>query len=246
MPPSQSCHYRPECYMCVHRFITRLIMKTFMICEKKEEKKQTLQRHVSVTETHHPPAYITDLMATCFFRAVYNLVRFFFFSFFFPLQASVSQSVDLPALVPSPQVTTEQLHTRCQDLFIAEVATVDKHVWEWSNIMSGYANTQAGELRRENDTKQERKLVRSSRTLEANFARWGGGILGEELLVHCNWTRSCRFTGGQSLTYVCVCELPVYIFVCAHVCTGTFAIAAMEGTDGRGKWTPVPEDYCGA
>ncbi|KAK5615254.1 hypothetical protein CRENBAI_003821 [Crenichthys baileyi] len=30
------------------------------------------------------------------------------------------------------------------------------------------------------------------------------------------------------------------------VCTGTFAIAAMEGTDGRGKWTPVPEEYCGA
>ncbi|KAK2819345.1 hypothetical protein Q5P01_024906 [Channa striata] len=27
---------------------------------------------------------------------------------------------------------------------------------------------------------------------------------------------------------------------------GTFAIAVMEGTDGRGKWTPVPEEYCGA
>lgn len=44
-----------------------------------------------------------------------------------------------------------------------------------------------------------------------------------------------------------VCKrTPVYIFVCMHVCTGTFAIAALEGTDGRGKWTPVPEDYCGA
>lgn len=40
-------------------------------------------------------------------------------------------------------------------------------------------------------------------------------------------------------------RLPVYIFECVHVCTGTFAIAAMEGTDGRGKWTPVPEEYCG-
>lgn len=30
------------------------------------------------------------------------------------------------------------------------------------------------------------------------------------------------------------------------MCTGTFAIAVMEGTDGRGKWTPVPEEYCGA
>lgn len=44
---------------------------------------------------------------------------------------------------------------------------------------------------------------------------------------------------------VCACS-PVYIFVCLHVCTGTSAIAAMEGTDGRGKWTPVPEEYCGA
>lgn len=47
--------------------------------------------------------------------------------------------------------------------------------------------------------------------------------------------------------YVNVCVFsPVYIFVCMHVCTGTFAIAVMEGTDGRGKWTPVPEEYCGA
>lgn len=30
------------------------------------------------------------------------------------------------------------------------------------------------------------------------------------------------------------------------MCAGAFAIAAMEGTDGRGKWTPVPEEYCGA
>lgn len=44
---------------------------------------------------------------------------------------------------------------------------------------------------------------------------------------------------------VCACS-PVCIFLCVHVCTGTFAIAAMEGTDGRGKWTPVPEEYCGA
>lgn len=44
---------------------------------------------------------------------------------------------------------------------------------------------------------------------------------------------------------VCVCS-SVYIFVCMHVFTGTFAIAVMEGTDGRGKWTPVPEEYCGA
>lgn len=36
------------------------------------------------------------------------------------------------------------------------------------------------------------------------------------------------------------------IFLCAWMCTGTFAIAVMEGTDGRGKWTPVPEEYCGA
>lgn len=106
-------------------------MKTFMICEKK---RKTLQRHVSVTETHHPPAYITHLMATCFFCAVYNLASFLFF-FFPPLQASVSQSVDLPARIPSTQVTTEQLHTWCQDWFIAEVATIDKHVWEGSNIM---------------------------------------------------------------------------------------------------------------
>lgn len=37
-----------------------------------------------------------------------------------------------------------------------------------------------------------------------------------------------------------------YIFACMHVFMGTCAIAAMEGTDGRGKWTPVPEEYCGA
>lgn len=79
--------------------------------------------------------------------------------------------------------------------------------------------------------------------------RWRGGMLGKELLVHCNWTQSWGLAGGQSLTYVsvhaCVCS-PAYIFACVHVCTGTFAIAAMEGTDGRGKWTPVPEEYCGA
>lgn len=171
--------------MCVHRFITRLIMKTFMICEKKGKKPNSPEtcishRNTSSSSIHYRP------YGNMFFSRCLQPCQVFFFSFFFPLQASVSQSVDLPALVPSPQVTTEQLQTRCQDLFIAEVATVDKHVWEWSNIMSGYANTQAGELRRENDTKQERKLVRSSRTLEANFARWGGGILGEELLVHCN------------------------------------------------------------
>lgn len=58
--------------------------------------------------------------------------------------------------------------------------------------------------------------------------------------------KSCRLAGG-SLWRMCVCmRTPVYIFVCVHVCTGTFAIAVMEGTDGRGKWTPVPEDYCGA
>ncbi|KAG7241206.1 hypothetical protein INR49_025949, partial [Caranx melampygus] len=68
------------------------------------------------------------------------------------------------------------------------------------------------------DMMQERKLVGSSQTWRLNFAGWGGGTLGEELLVH----------------------------LCVQVCRGTFAIAAMEGTDGRGKWTPVPEEYCGA
>lgn len=43
----------------------------------------------------------------------------------------------------------------------------------------------------------------------------------------------------------CVCS-PVNILVHMQVCAGTLAIAAMKGTDGRGKWTPVPEEYCGA
>lgn len=68
----------------------------------------------------------------------------------------------------------------------------------------------------------------------------------------------------QTLTYVRVCEKRrgggrkknacVDFFLCiARMCECVcacvrerFAIAALEGTDGRGKWTPVPEDYCGA
>lgn len=57
-----------------------------------------------------------------FFSAVYNLVS---------LLASVAQSVDLPAPPAAMiQVTTEQLHPRCQDYFIAEVVAIDKYVWE--------------------------------------------------------------------------------------------------------------------
>lgn len=41
-------------------------------------------------------------------------------------------------------------------------------------------------------------------------------------------------------------QMPVHIFELMYVCAGTVATAALEGTDGRGKWTPVPEDYCGA
>lgn len=41
-------------------------------------------------------------------------------------------------------------------------------------------------------------------------------------------------------------QMPVHIFELMHVCAGAFATSALEGTDGRGKWTPVPEDYCGA
>lgn len=74
----------------------------------------------------------------------------------------------------------------------------------------------------------------------------GGGIFGGRAAGALQLNPELQIRRGQSLTYVCVCEPPVYIFVRAHVCTGTFAIAAMEGTDGRGKWTPVPEDYCGA
>lgn len=41
-------------------------------------------------------------------------------------------------------------------------------------------------------------------------------------------------------------QMHVHIFELMYVCAGTVATAALEGTDGRGKWTPVPEDYCGA
>lgn len=54
-----------------------------------------LWRHTSVTETPHPPAYITDLMATCF-SAVNNLASFFSLPLH-SLLASISQSVILPA-----------------------------------------------------------------------------------------------------------------------------------------------------
>lgn len=60
------------------------------------EKKKILWRHVSVTETPHPPAYITHLMAPCF-SAVNNLAHFFS-SFVFPFWRLSHKSLVLYAL----------------------------------------------------------------------------------------------------------------------------------------------------
>lgn len=67
---------------------------------------------------------------------------------------------------------------------------------------------------------------------------------GEEL--HCSWTQSCRIAGGNQWRMHASKQMPVHILECMNVFAGMIAIAALEGTDGRGKWTPVPEDYCGA
>lgn len=52
-----------------------------------------------------------------------------------------------------------------------------------------------------------------------------------------------QITDWPLVSDACAC---VCLCIFLHVCSGTGAIAAMEGTDGRGKWTPVPEEYCGA
>lgn len=56
------------------------------------EKKNISQRHASVTGTHHPAAYITDLMATCF-----QPWQFFLF---WLLSLSLWMYLPSPALTP--------------------------------------------------------------------------------------------------------------------------------------------------
>lgn len=135
-----------------------------------------------------------------------------------------------------PQVTTEQRHHLCWDYFIARTAAMTKNVWE-SSVWWHECNEIQPEW-----LKVEVRWVRSN--LDAYFTRWRGGTMGGEL--HRSWTQSCRTAGGNHWRMHASKQMPVHILERVNVFVGMIAIAALEGTDGRGKWTPVPEDYCGA
>lgn len=127
-------------------------------------------RYASVTETPHPPACITDLMAP--WGVVSFLCRNHFLSFFFFFIPACPRS-NCPGKLP--QVTTEQRHHLCWDYFIAWTAAMNKNVWESSVWLHKCNKIQPEWL------KVEVRRVQSN--LDAYFTRWGGGTMGKSCTV---------------------------------------------------------------
>lgn len=123
MSPSHSSHYRHECCMRVSTFITRLIMETFMIWEKKKKISWDMhqsQKHIILQHT-----------LQTLWRHVFLLFTTLPSGFCLPVGGSTCSP-----LLPHPsQVTAKQLNPWCQDYFIAKVAAIDKRAWACSNIV---------------------------------------------------------------------------------------------------------------
>lgn len=127
-------------------------------------------RYASVTETPHPPACITDLMAP--WGVVSFLCRNHFLSGFFFFIPACPRS-NRPGKLP--QVTTEQRHHLCWDYFIAWTAAMNKNVCESSVWLHKCNKIQLEWL------KVEVRMVQSN--LDAYFTRWGGGTVGKSRTV---------------------------------------------------------------